>query len=315
MNYFLTNIIAFFKDIKVPYPVEEDDDPITPSDPITPLNTCNNPLNTCNNPLNTCNLTLNVEKHITTTKEYMCKYDKKFESMDDTILNWKETEEINNLYDDEVKKFNKSITDKINDFEKSLNESLSSYENLVNAEKVAFITKKQDIKVSIDVKKKEIFSLKEQINKYKKIYEDFLANNDLKKQLTRSVLKNRINESSRICEYVPNNGNVIFYYNSKDDIFCYYSNYDISSHTLNVVCKSFCIKNSMKELFATEKLQNSKGDILYKPINKYIKVGRLPDFNWLIKAPVTKINLKSSMSWKEYKSDIKEIRSVIGKLN
>jgi hypothetical protein len=238
------------------------------------------------------------EKQIFTSNEFLHRYDKKFNDLCDTPLTYDENKEVEKLYNEQIEKLIKLSKLKLDDMEKVLNDKISKYEEAVKEEKNAFRTKKEDLKLIIDVKGKDIQQLYKQIHNNREIIRkmemDSSSNVDLKKIIIRSVLKQRLCKNNFICEYVPNNGNVIFYYNNQDDVFCYYSNYTILSPILDSICKSFCIKNKIKELFMFVK----QCDETYKPDNKYRNVGRMSDFIWLNKPPPNK---KSELSWRDYK--------------
>lgn len=237
------------------------------------------------------------EKTISTMDTYLNKYNNQFNLLEDTVLINQEKKEIEEYKEKLYLNDYQYIKDKIHNCEEELGEKFEQYEMEVKIEQTALITQKKDLKISLNIKKKELNKLVENIKQFKKQLENIP---DKTKEATLEIIKKRINKNTIIIDYVPNIGNIVFYYDITKESFCYYSDYTTNTLILDTLCKKYCIQIKIKELFLYVDVKNGEETIL-KPANRYTSLGKLSNYNFLKPVPKQKLNKKLNLSWKDFK--------------
>jgi len=231
-------------------------------------------------------------------EEYLIKHNKQFEELDNkTKLTDEEKNSIEELKNKDKENYIKNANNIILELCKLSTDKLKEYENEVLEEKTALITNKRHFAISLAVKKKELLKIFESIKLQKSNIENY---KDATTETTLKVLKMRLTESFYLMEYVQRVGNIIFHYNKENDIFCYYSDYNITTNILDSILKKYCLKTKIKELFETEELK----DNIIKPCNKYLYLGKIVNFKILKQPPKTATNKKMEISWNDWKNNV-----------
>jgi hypothetical protein len=138
-------------------------------------------------------------------------------------------------------------------------------------------------------------------DKYKNKFQG-MENVELEKERLES-LKNNI-----LIETTPN-GNVLMFYDYKNNSFAYYSDKVMPYRFLDTVGRKYVIQYRCKSIYITDKMKKeepirkSKIKIDVKDVsNRYMYLGKFANFSFLKKVKKGVTNKKLNMSFKDFKN-------------
>jgi hypothetical protein len=138
-------------------------------------------------------------------------------------------------------------------------------------------------------------------DKYKNKFQN-MENVELEKERLEN-LKNNI-----LIETTPN-GNVVMFYDYKNNSFAYYSDKVMPYRFLDTVGRKYAIQYRCKNIYITDKMKKeepirkSKLKIDVKEVsNRYMYLGKIVNFSFLKKVKKGVTNKKLNMSFKDFKN-------------